>query len=210
MKLVELNIKEYSHLLSSDAPAPGGGAASALAGVQGIALTLMVINLTLGKDKYAEYQSLCMETKGKAEVLMKALLEGVDKDKEVFTTLSSAYKLPKETEEEKLSRSNAIAEATIGATEVPIAAMEQSLEALRLTLPLVGKSNQGAVSDLGAAAINLLSCIKGSWLNVIINLPGIKDKKLAGHFEAQGKNIFSEAEQLSDAIYKSVEKAIRG
>lgn len=210
MKLVELNIKEYSHLLSSDAPAPGGGAASALAGVQGIALTLMVINLTLGKDKYAEHQSLCLETKGKAEFLMEALLEGVDKDKEVFTTLSSTYKLPKETEEEKLSRSNAIAEATIGATEVPMAAMEQSLEALRLTLPLVGKSNQGAVSDLGAAAINLLSCIKGSWLNVIINLPGIKDKKLAEHFEVQGKNIFLEAEQLSAEIYKSVEKAIRG
>lgn len=210
MKMVTLNIKEYLQQLSSNAPAPGGGAAGALAGAQGMALTLMVVNLTLGKEAYAEYESLCLNTKEKGESLMAELVAGIDGDKEVFEVLSAAYKLPKGSEEEKKHRSETIANATIEATKVPIEAMEQSVAALELTLTLIGKSNKGAVSDLGAAAVNLLSCIKASWLNVIINIPGMKDKELANQLEARGKDLLAKGEQLSQTIYAEVEKTIRG
>ena len=204
MKLEDLNINEYSQLLASNAPAPGGGAASALAGAQGIALSLMVINLTIGKEKYAEFEPLCIEIKEKAEKLMSDLLVGMEKDKDVFNILSDAYKLPKATEEEKAIRSNTIAEATIGATEVPLEAMEQGLEGLKLTKMLIGKSNQTAVSDLGVAALNLLACVKGAWLNVLINLPGIKEPEMAEDFKDKGSKIFMESEKLADEIYKEV------
>jgi formiminotetrahydrofolate cyclodeaminase len=66
MKLVEMKVNEYLDVLKSDAPAPGGGSASALAAAQGMALLCMVCDLTLGKEKYAEYQEVCGEAKAKA------------------------------------------------------------------------------------------------------------------------------------------------
>ncbi|MEG1583945.1 MAG: cyclodeaminase/cyclohydrolase family protein [Anaerovorax sp.] len=210
MKVITLNLKDYTQLLSSDAPAPGGGAASALAGAQGMALTLMVVNLTLGKEKYADCEALCLETKEKGESLMAQLTAGIDKDKEAFEVLSAAYKLPKEKEEEKKCRSQGIGAATLVATKVPIDAMTQGVDGLKLTLPLVGNSNKGAVSDLGAAAVNLLSCVKGSWLNVLINLPGIQDQTLAKELKEKGASLLAEAEDLSKKIYAEVEKTIRG
>ena len=46
MKLVDLKVNEYLDVLKSDAPAPGGGSVSALAGAQGAGLFMMVADLT--------------------------------------------------------------------------------------------------------------------------------------------------------------------
>ena len=54
MKLTDMQVKEFINVLASDAPAPGGGSASALAGAMGVGLAKMVASLTLGKAKYAE------------------------------------------------------------------------------------------------------------------------------------------------------------
>lgn len=208
MNLIDLNLKDYNELLASDAPAPGGGAASALAGAQGVALSLMVINLTLGKEKYVEFEPLCRELKEKGEALMADLILGIDQDKDAFNLLSAAYKMDKHTEEEKEIRSQAIGEATIGATAVPLEAMKQGLEGLKLTILLIGKSNKSAVSDLGVAALNLLSCVKGAWLNVLINLPSIKDSALAQEFKARGQILYEESEKLSEEIYRKVVESL--
>lgn len=207
--LLDLSLKDYSLLLASKAPAPGGGAASALSGAQGIALTLMVINLTIGKEKYSTFEPLCLEIKPKAEELLKDLLDGIEKDKNVFTELSEAYKLPKNTDVEKALRSQAIAQATIGATKVPIETIEQGVEGLKMTVALLEKSNKGAVSDLGVSAVNLLSCVKGAWLNVEINLQGIKDPKMAREFEEKGVTLIKEAESLSLEIYNKTIEIIK-
>ena len=65
MKLIDMQVKDYLDLLKSDAPAPGGGSVSALAGAQGVGLFMMVADLTLGKEKYADYQEICAEAKEK-------------------------------------------------------------------------------------------------------------------------------------------------
>jgi formiminotetrahydrofolate cyclodeaminase len=51
MKLVELLTQEFVAKVASEAPAPGGGSVSALAGALAAALCAMVARLTLGKDK---------------------------------------------------------------------------------------------------------------------------------------------------------------
>ena len=53
-------IGEWVDELSSKAPVPGGGGASALGGALGAALGQMVANLTVGKKKYAEVQEEIM------------------------------------------------------------------------------------------------------------------------------------------------------
>ena len=56
--MIEHTLKDYLDALKSSAPAPGGGSASALAGAQGVALVMMVANLTVGREKYKEQEVL--------------------------------------------------------------------------------------------------------------------------------------------------------
>ena len=49
--------REFIDVLASKEPVPGGGGASALVGAVGMALGSMVGELTIGKKKYAEYET---------------------------------------------------------------------------------------------------------------------------------------------------------
>lgn len=198
-----MTVKDYLDLLKSDAPAPGGGSVSALSAAQGVGLVAMVADLTIGREKYAEYEEVCKAAKEEALKLYSAFIEGIDKDTEAFNKVSAAYKLPKNTDEEKAARSAAIREANVGATEVPFETVKLCLDGLKITETMVGKSNPNAASDLGVAALNLLSGIRGAWLNVKINLPGIKDEALKAKFET-GEAMVDEAYVISKRIYEEV------
>lgn len=203
MKLVDMTVKDYLDLLKSDAPAPGGGSVSALAGAQGAGLIAMVCDLTIGKEKYADFEEVCKAAKEEALKLYAALTEGVDKDTEAFNKVSAAYKMPKETDEQKAERSAAIRAANLEATEVPFHTVELCLAGLKAARTIVGKSNPNAASDLGVAALNLMAGIKGAWLNVKINLPGVKDEEAKARFEA-GAALIEEAEVLAKEVYEEV------
>jgi len=197
MKLIDMKINEYLDVLGSDAPAPGGGSASALAGAQGAALLLMVCRLTLGREKFSDFQEACEEAAGKARPLLEALTRAIDEDTEAFIMVSAAYKLPKETEEEKRFRIAAIQEGNISATQVPLKVMGLALAGLQAISALKGKTNPAAASDLGVAALNLHACLKGAWLNVEINLPGIKDADKAEDFREKARGILKDAERIA-------------
>lgn len=203
MKLVELTVKDYLDVLKSDAPAPGGGSVSALSAAQGIALVSMVSDLTIGKERYADFEEVCKKAKEEASGLYAKLVASIDKDTEAFNLVSAAFKMPKDTDENKAARSKAIADATLVATEVPFETLNLCMEALKVTETIVGKSNPNAASDLGVAALNLLAGIKGAWLNVMINLPGVKDEAAKAKFE-EGAKMVEEAEKISAEIYEKV------
>lgn len=207
-KIADMSIKEYLDILKTDAPAPGGGGVSGLTAAQGISLTLMVIELTLGKKKYEEYIELIEKSRERALELYEELAVAADEDREVFLKLSEAYALPKETEEEKKIKQQVLGERSLAATEAPYKVMELSLEGLEITEKLVGKSNKMAVSDLGVAAACFLAACKSAWLNVKINLPYLTDKDRAQAFEKGGRNILEKVTELSEKIYDAVEKEI--
>lgn len=208
MELAKMTIEEYIQQLGSSAPAPGGGSASALCGAQGAALVTMVAYLTVGKAKYADYQEVCQQAIEKGEALRQALVAAIDKDTQAFNLVSAAFKLPKETDEEKAARKQAIADATLTATQVPFETLSLAREALDVCATLVGKSNPNAASDLGVSALNLLSCAKGAWLNILINLGGVKDEEKAAFFRAKGEQLVAECEELSNKIYSQVAGAL--
>jgi formiminotetrahydrofolate cyclodeaminase len=203
MKLVEKRIKSYLYLLKSDAPAPGGGSANALSAAQGVALVLMVCDLTILKEKYAEHKKLCIDAKDKLLDLFNKLLVVIDKDATAFTKVSEAYKLPKGTDEENAMRNNAILEATLMATETPYVAMIICMQALEITQALVGHSNPNVASDLGVAALNFISCIKGSYLNVVVNLPAISDEIEKDRF-SNAAYVVEQSDIMAKKIYKDV------
>lgn len=208
MKITELKVNEYLEILGSDAPAPGGGAAAGLAGAQGVALVAMVANLTIGKEKFKEYEQHCLDIKAECEKLEKELEKCTDDDVQAYSLFSAAYKLPRTTDEEKAERAAAIAKAAVNATEVPLKTMGLCLEGLKLADAMVGNSNPNIISDIGVGAQNLLSAVKSSWLNVKINLPSLKEEAQKEYFKSEGERIFSEAETLADKVYTNVLAAL--
>ena len=203
MPLKDLTVSQYTDLLFSDAPAPGGGSASALCGAQGAALTAMVAGLTLGRKKYESEQDLCKTAVAACAELKDALVAQIDRDTDAYSEVMAAYKLPKATDEEIAVRAAAIAKASLFATDVPFETLELSVQALRIARTLVGHSNSNAASDLGVAALNLLTCAKGAWLNVCINLGGV-DEEHAQRFQRDGEGLIQEAEMITKEIYDAV------
>ena len=142
MKLIDMQVREYLEVLKSDAPAPGGGSVSALVG-----LFMMVADLTIGKEKYADYQEVCKEAKEKGAALYEELGASVDRDTDAFNLIADAFKMPKETEEEKAARRKAIADGTLVATQVPFRTMQLGYEGLNIARKMIGKSNPNAASE---------------------------------------------------------------
>ena len=207
MQLADMTTKDYLKLLASDAPAPGGGSVSALSAAQGAALTAMVCDLTIPKEKYAAFRETCEQVKRDILSVLDELIVAIDKDTEAYNKVSAAFKMPKDTEEQKAARSAAIREATVEATRVPYRTKELCLAGLSITQRAVGRSNPNAASDLGVAALNLLAGLKGAYLNVKINLPGIKDEETRASFAAAAA-MAEEAEQKAAGIYEEVLAAL--
>ena len=202
--LKELKLADYLNLLASDAPAPGGGSASALCGAQGAALTAMVANLTVSRKKYEAFHPLCSQVAEEAEALRAQLVAQIDRDTDAYNLVCEAMKFPKETEEEKRIRSEKIAEATLFATEVPYETLTLAVQVLSVTGAIVGKSNPNAASDLGVAAANLETCAKGAWLNVLINLGGLRDAQRANELKTGGEALLQKAQALANEIFEAV------
>ena len=204
MKLTAMTLTNFTDLLASDAPAPGGGSTAALEGALGIALTHMVAALTLGKSKYEQHQTLMEELVQKATAIKENFIDVIDRDTEAFNGVSAVFAMPKGTEEEKAARSSAMQTALKECTKTPYDMMVYALEALRLTQKAVGNSNSNAASDLGVAALSLKAAVQGAWLNILINIGGIKDQDFVTQYRKNGETILAEALPMADAIYTEV------
>jgi formiminotetrahydrofolate cyclodeaminase len=126
MMLTELRIDEFLQELASSSPAPGGGSAAALCGSLGAALVAMVCRLTVDKPKYADVSEELRGILSEAEQLRQKLEDLVERDTEAFNGVIAAFRLPKETEDQRRERSSAIQEATRGATDVPLEVLSVS------------------------------------------------------------------------------------
>lgn len=208
MNLVGMQVKDYLELVASDAPAPGGGSASALCGAQGIGLIEMVACLTRGKKKFIEYHAICDAVIQEASVICNKLTAQIDIDTEAYGRIANAFKLPKETEEQKHIRTQAISDATLYATEVPLETMRLGLQGLKCAQVLVGNYNTNCASDVGCGVYGLLSCVRGAWLNVLINVDGIADAKLADDLKTKASTILEYAEQLTESLAQEVKETI--
>lgn len=207
MKLVERLTEDYIQLVASDEPAPGGGSASALCGAQGIGLIAMVAKLTVGKAKFEKYHSLCKEVIKEADQLCSKLTQQIDIDTEAYGRISTSYKLPKETDIEKAARTQAITDATIYASQVPLETMKLGVEGLKCVQKLIGNYNTNCASDVGCGIYGLLSCVQGAWLNVLINVSGLTEE--AGkELKAEGEVLIEEAKVLSDSLEHAVKLSI--
>ncbi len=208
MKLADMTVRGFLNEMASDSPAPGGGSAAAFCGAQGAGLAAMVASFTIGRKKFADFEENAIVVRDAELALVEKLTEQIDKDTEAFNLVAAAFKMPKTTDEEKAARSAAIQAGTLVSTEVPFETMELALEALRAAEKLLIGFNDGAASDLGVAGWSLLTCVKGAWLNVCINIGSLKDTAKAEDFRSRGQVILAQCEQIAARIAEATETII--
>ncbi|MDD4857097.1 MAG: glutamate formimidoyltransferase [Candidatus Krumholzibacteria bacterium] len=200
-RLAGMKMNTFADVLSTDAPAPGGGSVAALSGALSAALSSMVAALTHGKKGYEASFAEMEKTGVHAQTLKTALLEDVDRDTEAFNKVMDATRLPKATDTEKRLREATIQEATKGATLVPLGVLRRSREAAELARIVVEKGNRNSISDGGVAALAARTAAEGAFLNVMINIPGITD----GDFT---KETLAEANRLRGEIVRHTEETV--
>lgn len=210
MKLIEMTVADYLDILASDAPAPGGGSAAALCGAQGAGLVTMVAGQTTSKKRYEAEWPIAQKVIDEGMPIYRALTLQVDKDTDAYNLVAAAFKMPKETDEEKAARRKAIADATLVATEVPFETLRLAAQALELANTLPGHYNTNCASDLGVGIHNLHTAVHGAWMNVQINLGGVKDEEKAAFFAEEGQKLVARANEITEAVLDVVWKDIRG
>ena len=194
-------IEVYLDELASSSATPGGGSAAALMGAQSAALTSMVCNLTIGKPKYIEVEAEMQALLLKSEALRKRLMDMIKADVDVFNRLMAAYGLAKESDADKLIRSQAIQDVLKEATEVPLACVKACAEAIELSRCAANKGNLAVISDAGAATMSAYGGLKSAALNVYINTASLKDRVFAEAKLAELKAIMVNVEELVADTY---------
>ena len=185
MKLVEQRVIDFVAATASKEPTPGGGAIAALTAATGAALAEMVANLTFGKKGYEAVQPEMEELQAKAEAIRKRMLELSQADADVFNIFMNALGLPKNTDEEKAARTAAIQQAYKDAAMVPFEIGELANQIFDLAELASRKGNQNLITDGIIAAINARAAVKSAFLNVRINLSGIKDESFVAELTSK-------------------------
>lgn len=209
MSYTKKTCEEFVEVLASKEPTPGGGGASALTGAIGVALGNMVGSLTVGKKKYAEVEGEIKQMMAASDKLQAELLDLVQKDAECFEPLAAAYRMPKETEEEKAEKERVLEQATKDACRVPFEIMEKCCQGIDLCGEFAEKGSVMATSDAGAGAIFCKAALQAASLNVYINTKSLKDREYAKMANEKSDAMLKEYMAKADAIIESVFAALK-
>lgn len=203
--LKNLSVEEFAAVTASDAPAPGGGSVSALAGSLGAALAEMVANLTVGKAKYAEVEDEMKELSAKGAEIRKDLIAGIQKDTESFTLYMNALGMPKDTDEQKAARREAMQNGLKEAAKVPLEVAETAAKIFPIAEAVVKHGNTNAVTDGLVASMMARTAVIGALFNVKINLGSIRDEAFVSEMAAKVEALEKLAITSEQAILKSCE-----
>ena len=206
--LVQMSLGAFAAVTASESATPGGGSVSAYLGALGASLGAMVANLSSHKRGWDDKWELFATWAERGEQLRSRLLSLVDADTNAFNAVMDAFKLPKSTDAEKALRSEQIQLATKGAIEVPVQVMRAAHECFELLEEMVKNGNPNSISDGGVGALAARAAVRGAWLNIQINLSGLKDPEFRDNCINEGKRLVAEAEAKETSILTMVEAAM--
>ena len=206
--LAGLTVREFADELSSDSPAPGGGSVAALSGALSAALSSMVANLTFGKKGYERKNSLMEEVASEAQEMKRRYLDLIDRDTEAFNTFMDAMKMPKKSDEEKALRDRAMEEAAKDATRIPLETLRLTERLCELAAVVGRKGNPNAASDAAVAAVMAEAAAESAALNVMINLPGIRDSRFTEEAARETEEILDRVKKGRKRIVSAVKRKL--
>ena len=207
-KLANLQITEFCDLLSTDAPAPGGGSVAALCVAMSGSLSAMVSNLTIDKKGYEDVQKEAREYAAAAQCIKEDSIRCIDVDTDAFYALMDAMRLPRKTDEEKAYRAQQMELSTQAAIIAPLETLKISLRALELAEKVAKIGNLNALSDAGVAALTALAAAKAANFNIMINMADVTDKEFEKNTLAEAKELIAKCEEIAARVEKDVESRL--
>ncbi len=207
--LAGLTLSAFTDETASESAAPGGGSIAAAMGAFGAALGTMVANLSAHKRGWDARWAEFSEWAERGQQIKDELLRLVDEDTRAFNRVMAALALPKGTPAEQGSRKAAIASANQGATAVPLRVMKVACQAFPLLEAMAERGNPASASDAGVGALAARAAVRGAWLNVRINLPGLADPALAAQMLEEGNRLVRQAEEGESRVLALVEGKLK-
>jgi len=204
MGYLEEPLKTYTDALASGGPTPGGGSAAALVGALGAALNSMVANFTVGREKFAAVDAQVRELLAESERLRADLERLTQADTEAYSRVSAVGKMPRDTEDQKAARQEAMQEALKAAAQVPMEAVRACHRVLKIAAELLDSGNPNLVTDVGVAARFGLAAMECATLNAEINLIHIRDKAYVDACFDSMKPLLQEGERLGKDLWHAV------
>lgn len=195
--------------LASAAATPGGGSAAAISGAMGAALLSMVCNLTIGKPAYADVEDEMRSALERSEALRHQLEGMVQADIDVFNAVMAAYGLPRDSDEAKAARTDAIQTALRAATLVPLDCASACADVIDLAQLVAEHGNTNVVSDAGVAVATAHAGLKSAALNVYINTSSIRDEAFAHTQLSALEAILERAGATHERVYADVVRALQ-
>lgn len=207
MELKDLTVTGFCEITASDAPAPGGGSVSALAGTLAAALGEMVARLTVGKEKYAQVQPEMERLLEELPPVRQRLLEAIDRDSRAFDRYMAALTLPKGTHEEKEVRKNAMQEGLKEAAQVPLEVARAAVSLFPALELVVTRGNSNAVTDGMVGTMLARSAVLGALFNVRVNLGSIHDAAFVEKLDRETRTLQEQALRWERQILGQTELA---
>lgn len=198
--LTDLTITGFLAETAGNEPVPGGGSASALNAALAAALTEMVANLTIGKKNYTDVEENMKRIAARTSEMRKQFIQDIDRDSDAYDTVFQAFKLPKNTEEEKEIRRHAIEDATKVAALVPMEVAELAFSMMRFISQVTKEGNKNAVTDGCVAMMAARTAVLGALLNVRINLSSIKDEEFVKKLSLKADELENEAKAKEEKL----------
>jgi formiminotetrahydrofolate cyclodeaminase len=200
----EQSLRRFLDELAGSAPTPGGGSAAAVMGAMGAALVSMVCNLTIGRKDGEAVEPEMRKLLAEAEALRQRLTAMIAADIDAFDALMAAYKLPRASDNQKLSRGRAIQEALKQATDVPLACAEACAEVMDLAQRAAPIGSRGVISDAGVAVLAAYAALRSAALNVYINAPSIQDVDFVQSRRGRLDRVLARGAGVCEQTYETV------
>ena len=195
-QVYEMTLNDFIEIAASKSHTPGGGNVSAVVATLGASMVAMVGNLTLANKKYEEFKDQAQGCVDRVMGMIAKLKDLTIKDMEAFDAYMGVFKMPKDTEEEKAARKQAMENAAKRATLVPLDICKTSLDIVSEADGLSKYGNLMAISDVGVGAMVAEAALRSCMLSVDINLPSIKDQDFVKEVLAEKARLFTQAEKL--------------
>jgi formiminotetrahydrofolate cyclodeaminase len=190
----------FAELVAAGTPTPGGGSVAAYCGVLAASLGEMMCNITIGKQKYAQAEPRLREIKLELEVLGDRLRQLIAEDAESFEAVLRAYRLPKDSDEQKAERAAQIQITLRCAVDVPLETAQCSLDVLKLLDELAAIGTPNALSDVAVGAQLAQVAVRGASYNVGVNLDSLSDRDAADRTREQTKAIIERSKAIADNV----------
>jgi len=201
----ELSIKEFLKRTASDSTVPGGGSVAALSAAFAAALTEMAANLTIGKKKYKAVEDEMKALAKEASRYREKLLWDADRDSEAYNQVMAGYSLPKNTDEEKNIRNEAVQKGLKAAASVPLDVAKDAFRIMELAEKAARDGNKNTVTDAAVALMTARSAALSALYNVRTNLKQITDNRFVEEIAAQISGLEDSIERKEKEILSAIE-----